>query len=169
MPYSAGPPPPLSGGSPELDVPVHVRICAEPISAERVRAQVSDPGAGAIVTFEGVTREIERLDYEAYTTMAQEYEFVLCDATGKELRAAAGGVTAEGRIKTHWICPDCGTRISGSPKIGTDQPGYQRIVLGGTLDDTSWLRPTTHVWTRSKQPWIVFPEGDEIFDTVRKL
>jgi hypothetical protein len=90
-------------------------------------------------------------------------------ATGKDLRAAAGGVTAEGRIKTHWICPDCGTRISGSPRIGTDPPSYQRIVLGGTLDDTSWLRPTTHVWTRSKQPWIVLPEGDEIFDTVRKL
>jgi hypothetical protein len=25
-------------------------------------------------------------------------------------------------------------------------------VPGGTLDDTSWLRPTRHIWTRSKRP-----------------
>jgi MoaE-MoaD fusion protein len=83
--------PPLSGGGPELDVPVHVRICAEPISAERLRALVCDDGAGAIVTFEGVTREIERLDYEAYTTMAQErIEQIMRDcARIHGLRAAA--------------------------------------------------------------------------------
>jgi hypothetical protein len=27
----------------------------------------------------------------------------------------------------------------------------------GTLDDTSWLRPVAHIWTRSRQPWIVIP------------
>jgi hypothetical protein len=39
-----------------------------------------------------------------------------------------------------------------------------RSILGGTLDDKSWLRPTVHVWTRSKQPWIVLPESDQQFD-----
>jgi len=37
-------------------------------------------------------------------------------------------------------------------------------VRGGTLDDTSWLRPTRHIWTRSKQPWIAFAEDDETFE-----
>jgi hypothetical protein len=37
-------------------------------------------------------------------------------------------------------------------------------VRAGTLDDTSWLRPTRHIWTRSKQPWITLPQGDEIFE-----
>jgi hypothetical protein len=37
-------------------------------------------------------------------------------------------------------------------------------VRGGTLDDTSWLRPTRHIWTRRKQPWIKLPEGDEAFE-----
>ena len=32
-------------------------------------------------------------------------------------------------------------------------------VRAGTLDDTSWLRPTRHIWTRSKQPWIAFAEA----------
>ena len=36
-------------------------------------------------------------------------------------------------------------------------------VRAGTLDDISWLRPTRHIWTRSKQPWVAFAEGDEIF------
>jgi len=40
-----------------------------------------------------------------------------------------------------------------------------RRVRAGTLDDTSWLRPTRHIWTRSKQPWITLPEGDQIFET----
>lgn len=69
--------PPLSGGSPELeDAPqapaIHVRVTGEPLSRERVRAAVSHPRAGAIVTFEGVTREVECLHYEAYMEMAAE-------------------------------------------------------------------------------------------------
>ena len=87
--------------------------------------------------------------------------------SGKELRAAPGGITATGRPKTRWICPDCGICICGGPKFGSELPETQRIVRGGTLDDTSWLRPTTHFWTRSKQPWVVLPEGDEIYETQR--
>jgi hypothetical protein len=37
-------------------------------------------------------------------------------------------------------------------------------VRAGTLDDTSWLRPTRHIWTRSKQPWVIFADHDEIFE-----
>jgi hypothetical protein len=33
------------------------------------------------------------------------------------------------------------------------------------LDDTSWLRPTVHFWTRSTQDWGVLPEGDRGFET----
>jgi molybdopterin synthase catalytic subunit len=35
-----------------------------------VSAAVRDPRAGAVVCFEGVTREVEALDYEAYVEMA---------------------------------------------------------------------------------------------------
>jgi hypothetical protein len=27
------------------------------------------------------------------------------------------------------------------------------------------LRPTVHLWTRSKQPWITLPVGDRSFET----
>jgi MoaE-MoaD fusion protein len=69
--------PPVSGGSGaerESDaVPrLHVRVSEEPLSLQALSRAVGDPGAGAIVIFQGVTREVERLDYEAYVAMAQE-------------------------------------------------------------------------------------------------
>jgi len=69
--------PPVSGGAPELDelsarARLHVRVCEEPLSLDVLARAVGDPGAGAIVIFQGVTREVERLDYEAYAAMAHE-------------------------------------------------------------------------------------------------
>jgi molybdopterin synthase catalytic subunit len=59
--------PPVSGGAPP-----HARLTEAPLSVEAVARRVRDPGAGAIVVFEGVTREVERLEYEAYREMAEE-------------------------------------------------------------------------------------------------
>jgi molybdopterin converting factor small subunit len=59
--------PPISGGAGE----VHARITAEPLSLEVLSRGVSSPRAGAIVSFQGVTREVARLDYEAYREMAE--------------------------------------------------------------------------------------------------
>jgi hypothetical protein len=65
-----------------------------------------------------------------------------------------------GRIATRWVCPECGSWISGVPISGSTIR-----VRAGTLNDTSWLRPTVHFWTRSKQPWIALPEGCRSFET----
>jgi len=65
-----------------------------------------------------------------------------------------------GRVAIRWVCPQCGSWISGVPT-----PGSVIRVRAGTLDDTSWLRPTVHFWTRSKQPWIALPEGCRSFET----
>ena len=62
--------PPVSGGS--TAAAPWVRVSAEPLSLEALAARVRDPRAGAVVTFSGVTREVERLDYEAYVEMAEE-------------------------------------------------------------------------------------------------
>ncbi len=60
--------PPVSGGAAD----VHSRVTAEPLSLERLAKMVGRSGAGAVVSFQGVTREVERLDYEAYDEMAAE-------------------------------------------------------------------------------------------------
>jgi molybdopterin synthase catalytic subunit len=59
--------PPISGGA-----EVHSRVSEEPLSLADLSAAVGRPGAGAIVTFQGITRSVERLDYEAYREMAEE-------------------------------------------------------------------------------------------------
>jgi molybdopterin synthase catalytic subunit len=61
--------PPVSGGA---DVVRLVDVTAAPLDIAAVAAAVRDPRAGAVVTFEGVTREVEALDYEAYVEMARE-------------------------------------------------------------------------------------------------
>jgi molybdopterin synthase catalytic subunit/molybdopterin converting factor small subunit len=60
--------PPVSGGA----EPASVTLSAEPLDPAALRAAVRDPRAGAVVVFEGVTREVEALDYEAYEEMAGE-------------------------------------------------------------------------------------------------
>jgi hypothetical protein len=69
-----------------------------------------------------------------------------------------------GRTVTHWVCPDCGTWIWSGPRPDPATQDALR-VLAGTLDDTSWLRPTVHFWTRNAQPWVVLPDGDQKFET----
>ena len=61
--------PPVSGGA--VATP-WVRVSAAPLSLDALAARVRDPRAGAVVTFSGVTREVERLEYEAYAEMAEE-------------------------------------------------------------------------------------------------
>jgi molybdopterin synthase catalytic subunit len=62
--------PPVSGGS--TRAAPWVRVSAETLSLETLVDRVRDPRAGAVVTFQGVTREVELLRYEAYVEMAEE-------------------------------------------------------------------------------------------------
>jgi hypothetical protein len=61
---------------------------------------------------------------------------------------------ADGRRKRGRFCGDCGTRLWGEPVK------FPRVavVRPGTLDDTTWLDPIGHIWTRSAQPWVSIPE-----------
>ena len=59
--------PPVSGGADP-----HVAILDSPLSLDSLVERVRDARAGAVVTFQGVTRDVERLEYEAYAAMAEE-------------------------------------------------------------------------------------------------
>ena len=75
--------PPVSGGA---GVVRAVRVTGEPLDLAAVAAAVRDPAAGAVVLFEGVTREVPELDYEAYAEMAEPK----LRAIGEEVAAAYG-------------------------------------------------------------------------------
>lgn len=57
-------------------------------------------------------------------------------------------------------CPECRVAIwshySGSGPL-------TRFVRVGTLDDPDALPPDVHIFTASKQPWVVIPEGVPAF------
>ena len=85
--------PPVSGG----DSP-WARITTEPLSTDALIERVRDPRAGAVVTFQGVTREVERLEYEAYAEMATpRIEAILREAIERHGLCAAA---AEHRVGT---------------------------------------------------------------------
>jgi molybdopterin converting factor subunit 1 len=75
--------PPVSGGAGPVAL---AQVTGEPLDLAAVAAAVRDPRAGAVVCFEGVTRSVEALDYEAYVEMARER----LAAIGSEVAARHG-------------------------------------------------------------------------------
>jgi MoaE-MoaD fusion protein len=91
--------PPVSGGQ----GPVRsIRVTGEPLDVAALAAAVRDPRAGAVVVFEGVTREVAELDYEAYGEMALE-----------RLRAIA-----EEEAERHGLCAVAVEHRTGTVPLG---------------------------------------------------
>jgi hypothetical protein len=64
-------------------------------------------------------------------------------------------VADSGNENTGVFCPECGVRIYQIPR-------YVQGMLAlkpGTLDNTSWLRPSYFVWMKSAQGWVPVPDG----------
>ena len=101
-------------------------------------------------------RDCQRLTSSAFSMgiVVPEAAFKLSGVEPRSLQRVADS----GRTSIRWVCPECGSWIAGPARDGVVR------VRVGTLDDTSWLRPTRHIWTRSKQPWVTFDEGDETFE-----
>ena len=86
--------PPVSGG----EAAIWARVTTDPLSVDGLVARVRDSRAGAVVTFQGVTREVDRLEYEAYAEMAEpRIEAILRDAIA---RHGLCGAAAEHRVGT---------------------------------------------------------------------
>ena len=62
--------------------------------------------------------------------------------------------SAADRGKGAAFCGACGVRLYHANEW---QPGTL-AVKPGTLDDTGGFTPDLHIWTGSKQPWVVIPE-----------
>lgn len=70
-----------------------------------------------------------------------------------------------GRIAIRWVCPDCGSWVCSGPKPRTASPDFLRRVRAGTLDDTSWLKPTLHFFIGRRQNWLALPDSAHTFET----
>jgi hypothetical protein len=68
--------------------------------------------------------------------------------------------TGSGRKLVANFCGTCGGRIFHQPD------GVPIVtVRAGSLDDTSWLRPAGHLWTRSAQPWVTIDPDMLAYET----
>jgi molybdopterin synthase catalytic subunit len=134
--------PPVSGGS------VHAVVTSGPLSLDALAARVRDPRAGAVVTFQGVTREVDRLDYEAYEEMAgPAIAAIVADAIERhELCAAAaehrvGEVPlSEPSVAVAVSAPHRGEAFAGAreiiDRIKAEAPIWKREVEG---EETRWV------------------------------
>ena len=141
--------PPVSGGEgaaadPSVSaVRAYARVTERPLSLEALAARVRDPRAGAIVTFTGVTREVERLEYEAYVEMAQERIAALVAEAVEDhgLCAAAcehrvGAVAlSEPSVAVACSAPHRGEAFAGAreviDRVKAEAPIWKREVAGG--------------------------------------
>ena len=88
--------PPVSGGA---GLVRSVAVSGEPLDPAALRAQVGDHRAGAVVVFEGVTREVSHLDYEAYEEMAVPMLRAIAEEEGARHGACAVAVAhRSGRV-----------------------------------------------------------------------
>ena len=65
-----------------------------------------------------------------------------------------------GRVIESDMCEACGVRPVNHPKTNDKVS----IVKPGTLDDTGWLHPVGHIWTKSAQPWVPIPKDRVIHE-----
>ncbi len=139
--------PPVSGGSGESDVLVD--IVTEPIDVERVRSSVmGDPKQGAIVTFEGATRQEDdpdhgrllRLNYEAYESMAsKQLETIALEA---KRRWSTGRVAIVHRIG---VVPPAETSVMIAVACGHRAEGFEACRW---LIDT--LKKDVPIWKKDE-------------------
>ena len=62
-------------------------------------------------------------------------------------------------LRLHF-CKRCATTVMLSLQ---KFPGL-RIVTGGSFDEPNWIEIDRHVWTRSAQHWVVFPQNVDRFE-----
>ena len=64
--------------------------------------------------------------------------------------------SASGKGQTIWRCPHCKVALWSNYAGSGDKVRFMRV---GTLDTPAAMPPDIHIFTSTKQPWVVLPEG----------
>ncbi len=132
--------PPVSGGEARTSQP-HVLLSGEPLDPARASAAVADRGAGAVVIFQGVTREVAWLHYEAYLEMAvSEIERIAREAMSSH---ALLGVAVEHRI---------GDVPLGEPSVLVAvSSAHREAAFAGAREIIDRLKERAPIWKREHE------------------
>jgi molybdopterin synthase catalytic subunit/molybdopterin converting factor small subunit len=128
--------PPVSGGAgPIVD---------GPLSLDALAARVRDPRAGAVVTFAGVTREVDRLDYEAYAEMA-----------GPVIEAIVAAA-----IERHGLCAAAAEHRVGEVPLGeasvivAASAPHRGEAFAGAREIIDEIKARAPIWKREEGSWV---------------
>jgi MoaE-MoaD fusion protein len=132
--------PPVSGGAAQ----VHVAMRAEPLSQDAVSALVRDPRAGAVVTFQGVTREVDKLEYEAYEDMALQAMREIAEAAVERHGLCAAAV--EHRVGDVPLSEPSVVVAASAPHRGEAFAGAREMI-----DE---LKDRVPIWKREEGEWV---------------
>ena len=64
--------------------------------------------------------------------------------------------SASGKGQKIWRCPSCKVAVWSNYGGAGDKVRFVRV---GTLDEPDAMPPDIHIFTMSKQPWVVLPAG----------
>jgi MoaE-MoaD fusion protein len=133
--------PPVSGGAATAP---HVAVRAEPLSLDALAAAVRDPRAGAVVTFSGVTREVDHLDYEAYAEMAAEQiEAIVAAAIERHGLCRAAAEHRVGRV----------ARSEASVIVAASAP-HRAEAFAGAREIIDEVKRRAPIWKREEGEWV---------------
>ena len=135
--------PPVSGGAVD-SAAVHARVVSEPLSLDALASRVRDARAGAVVTFSGVTRDVERLDYEAYAEMAEA-----------ELRRIAAAA-----LERHGLCSVAvehrtgAVPLSEASVIVAASAPHRAEAFAGAREVIDEVKARAPIWKREEGEWV---------------
>jgi molybdopterin synthase catalytic subunit len=133
--------PPVSGGAVEV---AYVRVTGDPLSLEALRKRVRDPRAGAIATFEGVTREVQQLEYEAYAEMAERQIVEIVAAAAERYGLCAAAV--EHRVG---VVP----LSEPSVAIAVSAP-HRAEAFAGAREIIDRIKAQAPIWKKEEGEWV---------------
>jgi len=64
-----------------------------------------------------------------------------------------------GKGQKYWRCPKCRIALWSNYAGAGDLVNFVRV---GTLDDAAKFPPDIHIFTSTKQPWVVLPPGTPV-------
>ncbi len=126
--------PPVSGGAGA----VRARVTEDMLDPGALSREVGRPGAGAIVSFQGTTRDVERLEYEAYAEMAEpRMEAILTECAETHGLEAA---VAEHRI---------GSVPLGEPSVVVAVSAAHRVeAFAGAREAIDRIKAEAPIWKK---------------------
>ncbi len=133
--------PPVSGGAVGA---LHVRITAQPLRPGELIERVRDARAGAVVVFEGVTREVDQLDYQAYEEMAER---------------RMGEIVSEVVVR-HGLCAAAAEHRVGlvplsepSVVVAASAP-HRQEAFAGAREIIDRIKSELPIWKKEGQEWV---------------